>query len=135
MPSRRYYITFAPVEHINGKMAPVRVRCRNVQTEEEAEQPGFYYGYQKRTKPNTSRYAVRTRGRVLSANPYTAKEEYNQFIFSDSIYEVNYYKQAEPEAWERMLAEFRTQKKYQYPWNFAIAETIKNNGSFPQRWK
>lgn len=134
MASRRYYIALAPVEHINGKMAPVRVKCKNVQTEEQSEQDGFYYGYKKQATQGLSRYAIRTRGRVLSIHPYTSWERFYHQNFADSVTTIKNVKTRRPNSWRMMLAEFNTQKKYLYPWNFALAETIKNYSEWPSRW-
>ena len=133
MASRRWYIATAPVEHINGKMAPVREKCRNVQTESEAEQRGYTYGYMHKSRMGVSRFAVRTRGRVLQKNPYRTPERMNRQAFADSCESAGWIVHT-PSVWNIVLAEFNAQSKYVTPYGYCVAQIRLNGGDVPERW-
>ena len=129
MSSRRYYIATAPVSHINGKLAPVRVKCPNT-TSEETEVDGFWYGYKRH---DVSRYGIRTRCRNLNSKPYTAAEDENRTLFRMSLNAV-YANRGILHNWELMLADFATQTAYKTPIGFAVAMTRENGGEWRGDW-
>lgn len=132
MPTRRYYIAIAPIDHINGKMAPVADVVHNEIDPPVDPTGGFWYGYRPRWS-NRSYYGIRTRPRNLTTNPYTAAELDNRTLFTTSLQAVN-------AAWSDMtkrnkcLAEFYTQKQYSTPKGFATGITYFNGGTWPARW-
>ena len=135
MPSRRYYIAKAPIEHINGKMAPVRQKCKNVQNESEAVQEGYMYGYTRFPRPDISRYAYRDRGRVLSAHPYTSREYDLQYYFSRGVYYYKRYRDTQPNnRWTALQNAFAAQCQYSTAYTLCIAKVIQNRGSWPAEW-
>lgn len=129
--SRRYFTTTLPVEHINGKMAPSSVKCKNTHTSDQ-ENDGFYYGY-KRLKSDTSHFAIRIKSRDLNTKPYTTQENENKALFTSSIEQVQRYRR-EPQAWELCMQDFRLQNAYSTPIGFAIAMTRKNGGEWLPKW-
>lgn len=131
MPSRRYYIATLPVAHINGKLAPVSVKCSNFHGEKEND--GFFYGYRHRVTPHISRYAVRKKSRNLQTNPMTAGENDRQRIFSVTSGAVNDHL-ADTEERQLCLADFKKQSKYATLRGFAFAECWKEDGRWPQEW-
>lgn len=132
MPSRRYFTTIAPIEHINGKMAPVYVKCPNTD-EPGKEYPGFWYGYKRRNNPSVSRFGVRHLGRNLIAHPVTAAEDENRTLFTSSLYAV-YDHQQIPGDWALMMTDFIEQKRYSTPIGFAVASCRANGGEWLDRW-
>lgn len=131
MPSRRYFITIAPVSHINGKMAPCYVKCPNT-TDPEEENPGFWYGFKRRTSP-VSRFGVRYKGRNLNTHPVTTAEDENRSLFTLALQAVNLHRDIAAD-WALMLADFDKQSRYQTPNGFAVAECRANSGQWPARW-
>lgn len=134
MPSRRYYIAIAPIEHLNGKLAPVRVKCKNTTDSEHRESEGFFYGYRRAARPSVTRYAVRTLSRDLNTNPYTPQEEENRTLFTAAL-NATYAHQAIEEDWQAMLADFEAQSIYVTPLGFAVAMCRQNGGEWPPKWQ
>lgn len=130
MPSRRYYIAIAPVEHINGKMAPVAVKCPN--TEGPETFTGFWYGYRRRNIP-TSRYGIRTKSRDLLTKPYTPAEDENRTLFTASLHATFTHKTIAAD-WTLMMADFRAQDRYTTPIGYAVAACRSNGGEWPPDW-
>lgn len=130
MPSRRYYIMIAPFDHVNGKMAPVAVKCPN--TEGHQTFDGFWYGY-RRPKINVSRYGIRTHGRDLSEHPYTPAEDENRTLFTTSLHSVYTHKAIAPD-WTLMLQDFARQTRYTTPIGFAVAACRSNGGEWLTDW-
>ena len=132
MPSRRYYIALAPFDHINGKMAPARVKCPNTEDPEHTTVPGFWYGY-KRPGIDINRFAIRTQCRDLSTNPYTAAEDENRTLFTSSLFAVYDHKTV-PGDWALMLQDFDRQTRYTTPIGFAVAACRSNGGEWLNEW-
>lgn len=132
MPSRRYFITFIPVSHINGKMAPVRVKCPNTSDPSHTTVDGFWYGY-KRPRVDVSRYGIRTQCRNLIEHPYTPAEDENRTLFTSSLFAV-YDHKIIPADWNLMLQDFNNQKRYTTPIGFAVAHCRANGGEWPVDW-
>ena len=134
MPSRRYYITTAPVAHINGKMAPVEIRCSNSYDPESETPVSFWYGYRRNIAPNTSRFAIRSNRRNLTSNPYTDDEQDNRDLFTNSLNAVYTNMRI---GTRKMLCvlDFNRQSKYTSLYGYAIAETRANGGVWPARWR
>lgn len=133
MPSRRYYIAIAPIAHINGKMAPQRVKCPNSDDPEHLESSGFWYGYKRRTAPDVSRFGVRTLGRDLTRHPYTAAEDENRILFTASLNAVYAHKRVAAD-WSLMLADFNRQDRYATPIGYAVAACRSNGGQWLTEW-
>lgn len=129
--SRRYFTTTLPVEHINGKMAPSSVKCKNTHNL-DGEHESYYYGYRRLVK-SVNRYAIRSIPRDLNTKPYTAHELQSRALFVNSIAAVHAYRR-EPIPWGLCLEEYRKQDIYQTPIGFAIATCRKNGGEWPERW-
>lgn len=132
MPSRRYYISIAPVEHINGKMAPEYVKCPNTDDPEHVIVSGFWYGYRRPNIP-VSRFAIRTRCRDLNTKPYTPAEDENRILFTSSLHAVHEHHSIAQD-WQLMMRDFRRQTRYTTPIGFAVAMTRQNGGVWPQYW-
>lgn len=132
MPSSRYYIAIAPIEHINGKMAPVAVKCPDTSDPEKVKVSGFWYGY-KRKGSNVSRYAIRETCRDLNKKPYTESELDNRELFRISLLVVQQNK-AIPSHWSKMRVEFRLQSRYTTEMGYAVATTRANGGEWPLKW-
>ena len=133
MPSRRYYIAIAPISHINGKMAPNRVKCPNTDDPEHTHASGFWYGYKRAARPDVSRFAVRTACRDLTTHPYTDAEDENRTLFTSSLFAV-YDHKTEPGDWALMLADFLSQDRYKTPIGYAVAAVRANGGEWPLEW-
>lgn len=132
MPSRRYYTTTLPVEHLNGKLAPVDTVVHNTADLSELVQDGFLYGYKIRGR-QTSRFGIRKRARNLNSNPYTPAEDENRTLFAASLQEVYAHKQIASD-WALMLVDFDKQQRYISPIGYAVAATRDNQGVWPERW-
>lgn len=132
MPSRRYYIAMAPVEHINGKMAPVSVKCKNTTDSAAVEVAGFWYGY-KHKNCNTSHFGIRTNCRDLNTNPYTAAEIENRTLFTMALQAVNAHRDIAAD-WALMLADYNKQSTYITPNGFAVALCRENGGYWLDDW-
>lgn len=131
--ARRYYIAVLPVEHINGKMAPVKVRCPNTEDPEHTEVRGFWYGYRRRSSPTISRYGIRTMCRDLTAKPYTPAEDENRTLFTASLNAVYLHRQIAAD-WELMMSDYMQQTNYATPIGYAVATTRNNSGQWPDDW-
>lgn len=79
--SRRYQITLAPVDALNGKLSQSTVVAKVL---ESSTQSGvkFYYGYQK---SGVSRFALRTKSRNLADKPYSALETQQKTFFTQAV--------------------------------------------------
>lgn len=133
MSCRRYYIALAPVDHINGKMAPVRVKCPNSDDPEHLEVSGFWYGYRHQNRPDISRFGVRTLCRDLNTHPYTASEDENRTLFTSSLFAVYDHKEVAAD-WDLMLADFARQDRYVSPIGYAVAACRANGGEWLKEW-
>lgn len=123
MSSKRYLMTMAPVEAINGKMAQAKVKCQNNQGGNTAGVQ-YYYGYQKYT--SVSRFALRNKSRDLKTDPYNAKEQAHQNKFkaaiksaADTLADVDMRAAAQ--------ARFKKQTKYPTLRGFLVAEYMRTN--------
>lgn len=133
MPSRRYYIAIAPISHINGKMAPNRVKCPNTDDPEHTHVSGFWYGYKRRSNPEVSRFGIRDKCRDLNTNPYTAAEDENRTLFRASLVAV-YDHKAVQEDWALCMADFSRQDRYTTPIGYAVAAVRANGGQWLDEW-
>lgn len=133
MASRRFYIAIAPVAHINGKMAPQRVKCANTEDPEHTTVSGFWYGYRRQANPDVSRFGIRTECRDLTTHPYTTAEDENRTLFTSSLFAVYDHKTI-AEDWALMLNDFKAQKKYTTPIGFAVAACRSNGGEWLPEW-
>lgn len=134
MPSRRFFISIAPLQHINGKMAPAAVKCPNTDDPEHSEVRGFWYGYRRQAAPDVSRFAVRTQCRDLQTHPYTTAEDENRTLFTSSLFAVYDHKEIAGD-WALMLGDFSRQSRYKTPIGYAVAECRRNGGEWPQKWE
>lgn len=134
MPSRRYYIATLPVDHINGKMAPVRVKCSNVAAGDTPPETSFWYGYRLQISPNVSRYGIRTEHRMLEDKPYTAAEEENRTLFTMSLQAVNLHRQIASD-WQLCQQSFEQQEQYKTISGYAVATCRANQGEWPPYWE
>ena len=132
MPSRRYYIAIAPIDHINGKMAPARVKCPNTEDPDHTTVQGFWYGY-KRPNIDVSRFAIRTECRDLTEHPYTPAEDENRSLFTASLMTVRDHHQIAAD-WSLMLEDFHRQKRYTTPIGYAVAACRANGGEWLEEW-
>lgn len=123
MSSKRYLLTMAPVEAINGKMAQAKVKCK-VQDNATSTGVQFYYGYEKFS--NVSRFALRNKSRSLAAHPYSSKEQAHMNKFKSAIQSA---KETLADVDLRSAAQqrFKKQTKYKTLYGFLVAEYIKNN--------
>ena len=80
-----------------------------------------------------SRFAVRTRGRVLQSNPYTIHENHNRRTFADSCESAGWIVHT-PAVWSKVVAEFNAQSKYVTPYGYCVAQIRLNGGDVPERW-
>lgn len=133
MSSRRYFITSAPVAHINGKMAPGYVTCPNTDDPEKIENPGFWYGYKRSTTPDVSRYGIRHKGRDLLTHPVTIAEEENRTLFTSALFAVYDHKDI-PDDWALMMYDFEHQEQYKTPIGYAVARCRENGGEWLPQW-
>lgn len=133
MSSRRYYISLLPVSHINGKLAPCRVKCPNTYDPEGEKPSGFMYGYKKKNAPEVSRYGIRDKCRDLNTNPYTAAEDENRTLFRLSLAAVYEHKKIAGD-WALCIADFDKQERYKTPIGFAVAACRSNGGEWMEDW-
>lgn len=133
MPSRRYYIAIAPVDHLNGKLAPCRVKCPNTYDADADHGKGFFYGYRKRAQPNISRFGVRDACRDLNTHPYTAAEDENRTLFRVSLLAVYDHKSIAAD-WALCMADFERQSRYVTPIGYAVAAVRLNSGVWLDDW-
>lgn len=130
MPSHRYFIGILPVEHINGKIAPLAVKCPD--WDGEHTNPGYMYGYRLRHS-STNRYGIRTQSRNLQRNPYTPAETENREAFTSALNAVNEH-QAITADWLLMLRDFDRQRDYTTPRGYAVARCRENGGEWLPEW-
>lgn len=133
MPARRYYIATIPVQHINGKIAPVSVKCSNSLDPDSEPKVSYFYGYRHFATPSVSRYGIRQKRRNLSVKPYSTAEEENRTIFTTSLHAV-YEHQRIAGDWDLMLKDFAIQEDYATPIGFAVAMVRANSGEWLGRW-
>ena len=133
MPCRRYFICIAPVDHINGKMAPVAVKCSNTEDPEHIVAKGFWYGYRRKAAPNISRFGIRTMRRDLEQHPYTPAEDENRTLFTASLHAVFAHRDIAAD-WALMIADFNKQSRYGTPIGYAVAACRSNGGNWLQEW-
>ena len=81
---KRYFVHMAPVEHMNGKLAPSSLVCHNQPDTSETENT-FYYGYRYAARADISRFALRDKARNLSVHPYTQGEEASKALFEECV--------------------------------------------------
>ena len=133
MPARRYYIATIPVDHINGKMAPVRIKVSNVPAGVTPPETSFWYGYRLQSSPNVSRYGIRTEHRMLEDKPYTPAEEENRTLFTLALNAVNLHREIAGD-WELCKESWKEQDEYKTLNGFAVAVTRANEGIWPEQW-
>lgn len=133
MSARRYYLGTLPFEHINGKIAPVAVRCANTYDPDAEPKVSFFYGYRHKATPKVSRYGIRSVRRDLNAKPYTAAEDENRTIFTASLQSVHTHKKIAAD-WALMLADFDKQSNYATPIGYAVASCRANGGEWLPEW-
>ncbi len=133
MPARRFFICYLPVQHINGKMAPVAYKVGNVPEGVQPNTNSFWYGYRRQSSPNVSRYGIRSQHRLLEEHPYTVAEEENRTLFTMSLEAVNLHRQIAAD-WQLCLDDFQTQKIYTTPTGYAVATCRANGGIWPANW-
>lgn len=126
---KRYLIHMAPVEHMNGKLAPSSLVCHNQPDTSESENT-FYYGYRHAARPEISRYALRDRARNLSEHPYTQGEEDSKAMFEECVQTAITLLNTPAER-AKIYAAYRRQKRYIRIYNYAIATLIHNQGVPP----
>lgn len=132
MPSRRYFLSIAPVAHINGKMAPQWQKCPNTE-DPGKENQGFWYGFKRAADPSVSRFGVRLVSRNLIDHPYTAAEDENRTLFTSSLFAVYDHKTIAAD-WALMLEDFARQTHYTTPIGYAVAACRANGGEWLQEW-
>lgn len=130
--SRRYVIHIAPVQHLNGKLAPSDVVCHN-QPDTSTSPNCFYYGYRYGARPEISRYALREKARNLSDHPYTQREDDNKSTFTTCV-ETALTLLANTATRARIIAHFKRQRKYIRLYNYTIATLRLNGGIIPEIW-
>lgn len=133
MPAKRYFISYLPVQHINGKMAPVKVKCANVPAGETPPDTSYWYGYRHKSTPTVSRYGIRSQHRLLEEKPYTASEEENRTLFTMSLQAVNTHRQIAAD-WQLCRQSFLQQHDYTTQIGFAVAICRQNSGIWPDTW-
>lgn len=132
MSSHRYYIATLPVDHINGKMAPVAQTCPDTADPAAVENAGFWYGYRIPGR-NISRYGIRTKSRLLTAHPYKPAELENRTLFTAALLAVNEHASIAGD-WRLMMQDFYAQSDYISPRGFAVAKCRENGGEWPPEW-
>ena len=126
---KRYFIYMAPVEHINGKLAPSSQVVHNQPDTSETDD-GFYYGYRYAARPDISRYALRDKARNLSVHPYTQGEEASKAMFEQCV-QTALQLLSNPTMRIRIAAAFRAQRRYVRLYNYTIATLVRNGGIPP----
>lgn len=127
--ARRYAIHYAPVQHMNGKLASSSTICRNQPDSSESE-VSFYYGYRHAKRPEISRYALREQARNLSEHPYTTGEEAQKALFTECV-DMALQLLSNPTVRARITAAFKMQRSYIRIYNYTIATLVKNGGVSP----
>lgn len=133
MPSKRYFISIIPVQHINGKMSRVCDRVHDTTTPDIDSGVSFYYGYRRQSHPSVSRYGLREKGRNLLTHPYTSNESSNRSQFTNTLTAVNAHRLI-VEDWNLMLQDYRQQHKYSTPNGYAVAMVRANGGQWLSKW-
>lgn len=133
MPSKRYFISIIPVQHINGKMSRVCDRVHDTTTPDIDSGVSFYYGYRRKSNPAVSRYGLREKGRNLLAHPYSTDETMNRQLFQDSLREISTHYSI-PGDWSLMLRDYQQQHQYATPRGYAVAMVRANGGEWLSRW-
>lgn len=133
MPSRRYIVTKAPIDHINGKMERVAIKCKDTENPEEIIQEGFWYGYRRKIS-NVNRYGIRKKGRDLLSHPYTAQELENRTLFTISLQVVN-ANLKEPDKRAKAQNAFLAQIEYRTLIGFCVAMVRANGGEWLPDWE
>lgn len=133
MPSRRYYTAILPVQHINGKLAPIRVKCPNTYDPEGEKPLGFMYGYKRKKQPHISRFGFRDSCRNLNTHPYTTSEQESRDLFTSSIVTVHEHMKI-AEDWKLCLVDFNNSSGYVTPIGYAIAACRANGGQWLPEW-
>ena len=133
MPSRRYYIAIAPVEHINGKMAPVAVKVRNEVTPPVDPSGGFWYGYRPHWS-SRSFFGIRTNPRNLTTNPYTPEELDHRALFTNSLNAVNAAWRVFSKRQKAIDEYYELRQPTATPKGYATSVTYANGGVWPARW-
>lgn len=134
MSAHRYYISTMPVAHINGKMAPVAVKCKDTDDPDKVENDGFWYGYRLAKRQNISRYGIRTKSRYLGDKPYTAGEIDNRTAFTMALQTMNEHYGVAPQ-WEYAEQAFKAQHEYISIRGYVVARCRANNGEWPPEWE
>lgn len=129
--SHRYIVTAPPFVSAIGKFCRSVDKCSN-RYGTDISPIVFWYGYRKN---NSAKHCIgfREKCRNLTIKPYTSAEIANKNLFTTSINAVSAH-WYNPLTKAKVIAELRTQKHYVSAYNFAIAQTIFNNGIFPERW-
>lgn len=133
MPAKRFFIAYMPVEHINGKMAPVAYKVSNVPEGMQPDANSYWFGYRHKASPNVSRYGIRTKHRLLEEKPYTIAEDENRTLFTMALQAVNEHREVAAD-WSLCLQAFENQKQYATLNGFAVATCRHNQGQWPQEW-
>ena len=129
----RYIRTIMPLEHINGKLAPVRVKCPDSMSEEDVYTDGFFYGYSTKYS-DVNYFAVRTKCRNLTKTPVTQAERANRTLFTNALEAVFEAMQDERKR-NLCKADFEKQTRYRTIRGFAVAVTRENGGVWPSFWE
>ena len=132
MSGKRYFVTYAPVEHVNGKMSRVSQRVSNGGGSEPSPN-AFYYGY-RRNISGKSCYGLREIPRNLNINPYTEPEQQNKQLFANSIAAAKIVNST-PSMAAKARNDFRHQSKYVYFFGFLVAKCRENGGVIPPSWQ
>lgn len=132
MPAKRYYITLAPIEHINGKLAPAALRCSNTDTP-DAPANTYFYGYRRAASGDRSLFGVRSNPRNLNTNPYTADETTNRNLFTASLAVVR-SNLAMDERRALAQSDFDCQTQYTTLQGYCVAAVRANNGIWLPQW-
>ena len=119
----------APVEHMNGKLAPSSLVCHNQPDTSETENT-FYYGYRYAKRTDISRFALRDKARNLSEHPYTPGEDASKAMFEQCVQTAIALLNI-PSERAKIHTAFRHQKRYIRIYNYAIAALIHNEGVPP----
>lgn len=133
MKAKRYFITTLPVDHINGKMAQVAYKCKDIPTGGTEPDTSFWYGYRRKSSPDVSRYGIRQNHRHLETHPYTAQELEGRTTFSAAIQAVDTNLQI-PTHKALCELDYTNQSEYRTLRGFATAASYHNGGAWPSQW-
>lgn len=129
---RRYIVNIAPVEHMNGKLAPASYVCHN-QPDTDISDVSFFYGYRYSSRPWISRYALRDRARNLEEHPYTQGEEQSKQMFSECVEQARTMLQS-IEWRPKIVAAFNKQRQYIRLYNYTVAMLVTYKKAIPPEW-